>query len=202
MATQTCFLLPTTVTAVQLYTRGNLNQLTTSCGHWNFDLVHFGDLVTGVAVTAKTLINAAAAALLMCEWNTTAYKSRRLDSSSYITVLFITFFCDRFCHYQDVCIYAAVSLPSRQLNTLWIFPLEYMPQKKPVFTTTTVVCRKRCNQMLCVTVNKQSPSVMNDLLNVLCLLPSLYLTSPPSISNNGTINRYYIIKPPQPPQFL
>lgn len=45
----------------------------------------------------------AAAVLLMYEWNTRANNSTRLEYSSYITVLFITFFCNRFCHCLHLC---------------------------------------------------------------------------------------------------
>lgn len=72
--TQILFLLLSAVTAVWVYARGEMNQLATSCVHWEADLIYFWDFTPVAAVTDIILINAAAAAamLLMLEWNTAA----------------------------------------------------------------------------------------------------------------------------------
>lgn len=191
--TVTCFLLLTTVAAVQLYTSSNLTQLTTSCGHWNFDLVPFWSLAIMVAVAAKIQNNAAAA--LWMKYNSLQEQKDRLFILQYSSIRHL--FCDCFCHHQDVWIYAAVSLPSRQVNTLWIFPSKY-GTKNP--SLQQLRYRGKSVTKRCVSVNKQLSSVINDLLVVLCSLFYVCLTSPPSISNNIIINRHYIIKRSLPPQ--
>lgn len=98
-STLTCFLLNTIVTAAQLYTWG---KLTTSCGYWESDLVHFWGTAT---VSSKTLINAAAV-LLLHEWNTW----NEWKHSSYIKILshwlFVTFLTPS----RHLHLYTAVSL--------------------------------------------------------------------------------------------
>lgn len=103
-------------------------------GQRSSDPPHFWTSTCVVALAAKILMNAAAGVNVWMKYNSLQEQKAWVFILHYRAIH--NHFATGFCYYQNIFIYSAVSLPSRQLNTLWSSYLEYMP-----LTTVTVLYR-------------------------------------------------------------